>query len=187
MNIFINWVSRDWCFILFDDNRNIIHQTTFQILWNESSKFITLLDEFLWKHNFQYQQIDHIVCVNGPGSFTGVRTVVLAVNTLNYIIRKHITPLSYFDLFSSYPIIKSSSKRDSFFQSDAKTSIEVIQNTLILEDNSHLKCFFWENPADIFSEKKIIDNIDYSAIIKKLEFQQFSQIEPLYIKKPNIS
>jgi len=68
------------------------------------------------------------VVVNGPGSFTGVRTTVLIVNTINYIIHKKMTPISYFELFPGYPIIKTSSKRDYFFQKDSKSTISIIPN-----------------------------------------------------------
>jgi hypothetical protein len=39
-----------------------------------------------------------------------------------------LTPISYFDLFKTYPIIKASSKRDSFFKKDKNSSVEIIYN-----------------------------------------------------------
>jgi hypothetical protein len=58
-----------------------------------------------------------------------VRTTVLIANTLNYVIKKNMTALSYFDLFSEYPVIKSSSKRDCFVQKSDKEEINIIMNT----------------------------------------------------------
>jgi len=62
-----------------------------------------------------------------------VRTTVLIANTLNYVIKKAMTALSYFDLFTKYPIIKSSSRRDHFVQKDYKHNIEILENTLLEE------------------------------------------------------
>jgi len=53
---------------------------------------------------------------------------VLAVNTINYIIKKNITHLSFFDLFTSYPIIKSSSRRDLFVKYEKHATIEIVNN-----------------------------------------------------------
>jgi hypothetical protein len=47
-----------------------------------------------------------------------VRTTVLAANSINYIINKNMTALSFFDLHNTYPIIKASSKRDCFVQKE---------------------------------------------------------------------
>jgi hypothetical protein len=54
---------------------------------------------------------------------------VLAVNTISFVVKNiKLTPVSYFSLFNSYPIIKSSSKRDSFFKKDENSPIEIIYN-----------------------------------------------------------
>jgi hypothetical protein len=39
-----------------------------------------------------------------------------------------LTPISFFDLYNNYPIIKSSSKRDSFFKKEKNSPIEIIYN-----------------------------------------------------------
>jgi hypothetical protein len=45
----------------------------------------------------------------------------------------NLTPISYFDLYDTYPIIKSSSKRDSFFKKDKNSSVEIIYNDKLEE------------------------------------------------------
>jgi tRNA A37 threonylcarbamoyladenosine modification protein TsaB len=89
---------------------------------------IEILDIFLQENNIVYNDLENIVVVAGPGSFTGIRTIVLMVNTINFVINKNITSLNFFDLFNNYPIVKSSSKRDSFFQKDKDSQIEIINN-----------------------------------------------------------
>ncbi len=181
MNLFINTISTKSKFIIFDDNRDIIKEKNIKIKWNESSRFIKELDIFLKEENLDYFNIKNIVLVNGPWSFTWVRTVVLAVNSINFITNNFLTPISYFDLFSDYPIVKSSSKRDVFFKKDKNSEIEILENEKI---EKKYKKLFWE--ASI-KNVEILENINYKSIIKDIELKKLKRINPLYIKKPNIS
>jgi tRNA A37 threonylcarbamoyladenosine modification protein TsaB len=143
----------------------------------------------LKKNNLNYFNLDNVVVVNGPWSFTWIRTIVLVVNTINYIIKKNITSLSYFDLFKSYPIVKSSSKRDCFLQKSKDSKIEIIENNKLKEflQKWNIKEINWEINKELFTEIKILDKINYTNIIKTIEFKKNKKIEALYIKKPNIS
>ncbi|MDD3145215.1 MAG: hypothetical protein PHV23_03850 [Candidatus Gracilibacteria bacterium] len=185
MNLFINTVSKNSIIILFNDNREILEQISFEIKGNESSRLIPTIDEFLKKKELKYNEIKNIVLVNGPGSFTGVRTVVLAINSINYITNNNLTPISYFELFKNYPIVKSSSKRDCFFKENTDSKVEMILNEDI---EKYLK---EKNIREIYGEAdienvEIIENIDYLSIIQKIKLENIKKIDPLYIKKPNI-
>ena len=190
MNLFINAVSSSGVIILFDETRKIICEKNIEILWNESSKLVTYIDSFLTENNTLYWDIENIVVVNGPWSFTWVRTIVLAVNTINYIIKKNITHLSFFDLFTSYPIIKSSSRRDLFVKYEKHATIEIVNNDDFLNkvhDTQNLE-FHWDISNNTIWEKiSVNSDIDYITLLEKVEFQDNKIIEPLYIKKPNIS
>lgn len=190
MNLFINAVSSSWIMILFDTNRNIIAEEKMEILWNESSKLVTYIDNFLKNNKIVYSELDNIVVVSWPGSFTWVRTIVLAINTINYIIKKNITSLSFFDLFTMYPIVKSSSRRDLFVKYEINATIEIVKNEDFLEkvQNNESTILYWDiSNNNIWEKIKVINNIDYKNLIKNIEFQDNNIIEPLYIKKPNIS
>jgi len=189
MNLFVDAVSNNWILIIFDAERNILEEKELSIKWNESSSLIPLIDGFLKNNNLEYRDLDNIVVVNWPGSFTGIRTIVLWINTINYIIKKSITPLNYFDLFNKYPIVKSSSKRDCFFKKSQDSEIEIIENNALLEllNNLYINEIYWEINNDFLQEIKILDKINYSNIIKSVEFKNNDKIQPLYIKKPNIS
>ncbi|MDP5038999.1 MAG: hypothetical protein NWP80_00970, partial [Candidatus Gracilibacteria bacterium] len=99
MNLFIDTLSFDNVLILFDKNRNIIKKYDFDVKLNESTRLIGEIDDFLKDNNITYFDLENIVVVAGPGSFTGVRTVVILVNTINFIIKKNITPITFFDLY----------------------------------------------------------------------------------------
>lgn len=193
MNLFVNAISTKWILILFNNNRKIIFEQNIEILWNESSKLILLIDEFFKKNKISYFDLDNIILVNWPWSFTGVRTIVLVINSINFIINKNITSISFFDLFEKYPIIKSSSRRDLFVKYKKYDKIKIVPN-----DKFILKWkIYWDLNNNLLSEKiNIISNINYTKIISNIVFKtndswkkiyKTKLIEPLYIKKPNIS
>lgn len=187
MNLFIDWISKNANLIIFDNDRNILSRIEFELLWNESSLLLPKLDSFLFDNNYNYFDIENIVVVNWPWSFTWVRTIVLLVNTINYIIKKNITSIGYFELFWNYPIIKTSSKRDCFIQKNKLDKIEIMDNDEIIEflEKNNITNIYW----DFFWKQdiKIFDKIDYLTIIKKIKLKKEKLIQALYIKKPNIS
>jgi len=184
INLFINAVTQNWALILFNDDKKIISQKNIEILWNESSKLTTIIDEFLKENKSTYFNLENLVVVNWPWSFTWVRTIVLAINSINFIINKNITPLSFFDLFENYPIIKSSSRRDLFVKYEKSSKIEIVKNEdFILREN-----IYWDLSNNILSEEiKVDSKIDYKKVLENIIFKENKLIEPLYIKKPNIS
>lgn len=172
MNLFIDTISNQANILLFDDKREIIDNIVWDVKWNESSTIIPNIDDLIKRNNYNYNDLENIVVVNWPWSFTWVRTTVLAANSINYIINKNMTALSFFDLHKNYPIIKASSKRDCFIQKTKDSKIEIINNDILEKE--------W---IDI----QRIEKIDYLSIIKEIKFDNKKQIEALYIKKPNIS
>ena len=98
MILFINTVAKNSYLWLFDEKRNLIKETYFEITWNESSLLLPKIEDFLKENNFDYPEIKNFVLVNWPWSFTWIRTVVLAINTINFITKQSITPINYFDL-----------------------------------------------------------------------------------------
>jgi tRNA A37 threonylcarbamoyladenosine modification protein TsaB len=128
MNLFIDTISPKNMLFLFDDEKNILHSYVFDVRLQESSRLIEELDGFLMTYKVSYTDIKKIGVVVGPGSFTGIRTTVLLANTLNYVVKGEMFGVSYFDLFSRYPIVKTSSKRDVFLKKTADCEIEVVTN-----------------------------------------------------------
>lgn len=189
MNLFIDTISSNAKVILFDNNRNIIDEITWIIKWNESSTLIPEIDNLVKRNNIEYRQLDNIVVVNWPWSFTWVRTTVLAANSINYVIKRNMTALSYFDLYNNYPIIKSSSKRDCFVKLNKESEIEIIENEQLIKilNDKQIKKVYWDIKEENFENIEILEKIDYISIINNVKFDNKEQIQALYIKKPNIS
>ena len=70
MSLFIDTVSNPTKIILFSDNRDIINYIEWDIKWNESSLLIPKIDEIIRNNNLEYKNLDNLVVINWPGSFT---------------------------------------------------------------------------------------------------------------------
>lgn len=184
MNIFLDTISPKNALILFDEKRNIISKHFFDVRLNESTLLIEEFDSFLVKNKLNYKALENIIVVNGPGSFTWVRTTILLVNTINFVIKKHITTLTYFDLFENYPIIKTSSKRDSFTKIDKNSEIEVLQNEELPSKLQNIQTIYWDIVLENFETKS---EVNYEKIIKNISFDNQKIAQAYYLKKPNIS
>lgn len=184
MNLFIDTLSQTNVFILFDENRNILTKYDFDVKLNESTRLIVELDEFLKSNKLNYKDIKNTVVVVWPGSFTWIRTLVILINSINFITKNNLTPITYFDLFDSFPIVKASSKRDSFFKKDLNSEIEIILNDDL---KNILQNYEIVNSAENLDYVKTNSIPDYEKIIKNVLFQDLKQIQAYYLKKPNIS
>lgn len=191
MNLFLNAVSEKWVIFLFDDEKMIVAKKYFNVRQKESALLIGIIDDFLKENGQEYNQINNIVVVAWPWSFTGIRTIILVVNTLVFIFPNiYLTSLSFFDLFNNYPIIKQASKRDIFVKMWKDKAVENIKNEAFLsliKEKNNLKVYGDYDQAELIFWINIDENINYSIIIKNLLFQKQKQLTPIYIKKPSIS
>lgn len=188
MYLFFNGVSSTWYIALLDREKNIIASDSFHISWNESTQTIPIIDKFLAAQAVGYEDIENIMCVVWPWSFTWIRTISLVVNTLAYThINIQLTPVNFFDLYNKYPIVKSSSKRDLFVKQSKSDIIQVMSNSDFEVSMKHAHVF-WDTNSERFQKKiHIYWDIEYKDIIKNIVLQDATRIAPLYIKKPNIS
>lgn len=63
-------------------------------LENHSNLFLSKVDEILKKNDIEPREVDRIVVVNGPGSFTGIRIAVTCAKVYAYMLNKEITTIS---------------------------------------------------------------------------------------------
>lgn len=188
----ISEVSFIWLFSS-DDDRNIISFEKFDSKFNESSILIPKIDKLLENNSLSYSDLSNLVVVSWPWSFTWVRTISIATNTINYVIKKDMTDLSFFDLYEKnywkYPIVRPSSRRDSFIKKASQNDIEIISNDELekyLLDNNIDK-IYWNLQKSISYKWEIISSLDYEKLIKNIELLDKKSIMPLYFKKPSIT
>jgi hypothetical protein len=188
MHLFFDWVSSKWYLAIFSEKREIIAEEYFEISGNESTKSIPMIDDFLSSQGVSYDDIENIVVVVGPGSFTGIRTISLVVNSLSYIYPKiKLTAVNFFDMYNNFPIVKSSSKRDLFVKYQKSATIEIQQNHDFISKFSWMTIYGDTNNLEICEKYEVLQTIDYKSFIKNITLQNEKRIAPLYIKKPNIS
>ncbi len=191
MNLFINAISKKWILILFDNSKQILEKKEIHILWNESSKLTKEIDDFLEEKKISYKQLENIVVVNWPWSFTWIRIISLIVNTIAFANKQvRLTPIDFFSLFQNYPIIKSSSKRDLFVKYTKSDKINIVKNEDFLEytKKNNIEKTYWDVLDKTIENNITIDSeIDYEKVISEVHFDNKTIIEPLYIKKPNIT
>ncbi len=180
MNIFLDTISQVNKLIAFENDK-IIFEYDFDVKLNESTRLILEFENFLYLAKLEYSQIENILVVVWPGSFTWIRTTILFVNSINFINKKYLTWINYFELFNNYPIIKTSSKRDSFIKWDKNWEIEVLENTKIDEilEEKNIEIYYWDY-------KNAVNNINYLEVIKNTSLQKNTILSPFYIKKPSI-
>jgi len=188
MFLVFNGVSSEWYIWLYNDNREYISHEFFEISWNESTKTIPIIDNFLARNTLKYSDIHTIVCVVGPGSFTGIRTITLVVNTLAYIYQHiYLHEVNFFDLYWNYPIVKKSSKRDLFVKYSENDIIKVVKND-VFEEKFKGNYIYWDIEQERLEWEYILkSDIDYDIFLKNLTTNLKKTLAPLYCKKPNIS
>ncbi len=190
MNLFINSVSTQGTLVLFDAERNIVAEKQIYVLMKESSSLLSFIDTFLAENDIWYFDIDNIVVVHWPWSFTGIRTVTLIVNSIAFAAPNiSITPISFFDLMYTYPIVKSSSKRDLFVKKSKTDKIEIVKNDDFLDyiRQQEIDRVYGDVATDFLGDISLVFSPDYKAIIQNITFEKHREIAPLYLKKPNIT
>lgn len=190
VNVFIDAVSINGMICIFNEKREILKRKDISMVWQESKLLLTTIDDFLKENDLKCEDIVKMVVVNGPGSFTGIRTVTLIVNAIGYIYKNILfTPVSFFDLYDDYPIVKASSKRDVFIKKTKSLPIEIMQNEEVIEylKENNIQTIYGNVDTTIFQEVTVAQGINYDIIIKNIEYQDEKRVQALYMKKPNIS
>jgi len=190
MILFFDWVSSSWYIAIYSNDRKLIHSERFSMAWNESSKSLSIISTFLNSKNIEFRDVQEILCVNGPGSFTWIRTISLVINTISFMY-PHITltPISIFDLYwDLYPLVFPSSKRDLFVKYEKWAIIEVVKNEDFESKTFDNLLIYGELDISRFKARYILDsNRDYDSFVQYVVIQNMKRIAPLYMKKPTIS
>lgn len=190
VNVFIDAVSSNGMICVFNDKREILCRKDISMVWQESKLLLITIYEFLKENNLKCEDIVKMVVVNGPGSFTGIRTVTLIVNAIGYIYKNILfTPVSFFELYDTYPIVKASSKRDVFIKKTKSSPIEIMQNEEVLQylKENNIQTIYGNVDKNVFNDIVVAPGINYDIIIKNIEYKDEQRVQALYIKKPNIS
>lgn len=180
--LYLDTHSNKIIIVLYNNDQILIKQEQ-NTSYDHSISTMPLLIKTLEQHNLKAEDLNQIVVVNGPGSFTGVRIGVTIAKTLAYTLNVPIKTVS--SLF-----IKAVS-----FDHEEVTIVEREKNGVFLgkfdknnnliEDYQYLKNMEYES---LTNKQNFVENIalDYERIKKLLEAlksQNPHSVKPLYVKK----
>lgn len=129
-------------------------------------------------------KLNEIIVVNGPGSFTGVRTGVTVAKTLSYLLNVSIKTVSYLDIMDFS--LDSNENLVGFYDSSGIFVGKYLNHRLTGKYEYIKKSVLNSNE---FSNLKTDVIIDYSKIynlISKLPIIDPKQVNPIYVKKISV-
>lgn len=139
-----------------------------------SSKVLPLIKESLEQNSLLIDNIDKIIVVNGPGSFTGVRVGVTIAKTLAWAKNIIINTVSSLEVLATtkvdtkYIVPLIDARRDAFY-----AGMYDINGKVIIEDS-------------YISRIDLMNKIKRHASLNDVTFVSYDEITDLEIKRPNL-
>ena len=199
--------SRKNLVVAIADSNNIIFVSNTESYYRHSNFLMNEIIRALNSTKLDIKDINNIVVLNGPGSFTGVRVGVTIAKTLAWSLNKNIyslTTLEALSLQCSVSVVisvisdksnfgyvgmyKGEKKEENYY--DASEIIDVINNenvTIVcLEEDEFVDKLYKglsnKNKVTI----KVIKDYDYLKVISKAISKEALNphlVEPIYLKK----
>lgn len=169
---------------------------------NEAEKLLPAINSLFKKAKIKYEDLDGVIVVKGPGSFTGLRVGVSVANAIAFIQKIklfEIGTIEYlwesFDQKKNSALVLFAGRNEVYIQfaKQEKIKLRTLEEALEELKKKKIKNIFGQLLADQqkkFKEFKIQKQNNpfgkaVSAIVQKLKPVKI--VEPLYIKGPNIS
>ncbi len=153
---------------------------------HHSDYIMPMLVELLNDNNITVHDLNEILCINGPGSFTGVRLGVTIAKTLAYTLNIKIKTATSLEM---YAVSSNTNSNKLAIIKDLKGAF----GGLFDKDNSLLGDYFYMNNSELneYIEKNnyesiIVENsIDFDKIYELFNTKEEEiphKVNPLYIK-----
>lgn len=189
MYLLINTLSPSATYLLFNSERKVVSEEVLDIHGRESEYFLESLLLFLERNSLEYKDLEGVVTVNGPGSFTAMRIITLTLNTLSLV---HKVPLYSIDSFAlgelsgwRHPILIRANRGEYLLQEYIDSSPKLVA----IPDLPSGSYFGFGEENDFANQDISIEStLDYESICRNITLANpVERMEPLYIKKPNIT
>ena len=198
ISLFIDTSTEDVSIALVKDN--VILSSVVESLPNQHSIYaVSYLDKILKSANISEEEVDKVMVVNGPGSFTGVRIGVTIAKVFAYVLKKDIICLSSLKVRAlalqhdyCLSIIKAN-KNNYYVGLYDKDNNEVIKeqfnniefienlikeyNPIIVSDNNNIF-------GDISVNKTKLNIVNIVNYYKDMEEVNVHMVVPNYLKLP---
>lgn len=172
ISLFIDTSSSDVSIAIIKD-KNILASISKETPNEHSIYTVKYLDDILKESNLNPEDIDKIMIVNGPGSFTGVRIGVTVAKTYAYLLKKDIITISSLKMLAlstnhDYIMSLIDAKHDNYYIGlYDKDNNEIIKEQFIHIDKL-LEIINKYNPKLVSDNDIIINNIKVPK--QKLDF-----------------
>lgn len=201
ITLFIDTSNDDLIVSILKDNK-IINKLEKHCKNEHSIYTVSYIDELLKSCNLLPNDVDNIMVVNGPGSFTGVRIGVTVAKTYAYILKKDVILVS-----SLKAMALSTKNKTAIALIDAKNNNyymgvydmfdnEVTYETFSTKEEVIQKIEKYEDATVISNKDLIIGEykakkikLDIEAIVKYYQNEQPTVIDailPNYLKLPQV-
>ena len=176
--LFIDTHHYDINVVLYKDGNVYLHKSIDKSMNNNSLLVPTIMK------CITNVKLNEIIVVNGPGSFTGVRTGVTVAKTLSYLLNVSIKQVSYLDIMDFS--LDSNENLVGFYDNSGIFVGKYINHRLTGKYEYIKKR---ELNSNEFSNLKTDVIIDYSKIynlISMLSKIDPKQVNPIYVKKISV-
>ena len=205
INLFIDTSRRSLSVALTDGN-NIIVKKNIESYSKHSNYLMNTLNDMFKENNLKPSDIDNIIVLNGPGSFTGVRVGVTVAKTIAWTLSKKLyllTTLQALKLHASNDVVisvffdKNTSSYVGIYDEedtigymnidDEKLNI-VNKNITIVSYDENEYVLNLENKLKASNNVslKIIDDYDYVKLVNYALTKENVNVHlatPIYLKK----
>lgn len=154
----------------------------------EHSIYVTkYIDDILKENDLSPKDVDEIIVVNGPGSFTGIRIGVTIAKMFAYLQNIRIVSItsllaSVIGSQSKYLLSKIDAKHDNYYIGlyDEEYNVIIEKFTSVSEMNDILDKYspLVLEPSSEYNIEKIIE------YTKKLPSENVHSVNPIYLKLP---
>ena len=198
ISLFIDTSSSDVSIAIIKD-KNILASICKETPNEHSIYTVKYLDDILKESNLNPEDIDKIMIVNGPGSFTGVRIGVTVAKTYAYLLKKDIITISSLKMLAlstdhDYIMSLIDAKHDNYYIGlYDKDNNEIIKEQFIHIDKL-LEIINKYNPKLVSDNDIIINNIKVPKqeldFVKIVEYYKDNKtlnphsVVPNYLKLP---
>jgi len=170
---------------------------------NESEKLMPEIDDLLKNKKIKYDDLEGIIVVKGPGSFTGLRVGVSVANAIAYVQKIPVYGIDSFKFLRAKNeddeievIVLFAGRSEVYVQLTEKSEpviYKVEEAVDVLKEKGIKKVFgeVLQEQKKSFKEVKLIESTktfgETVLSLKEKELEKKNIIEPLYIKGPGIS
>ena len=186
------------------DSQNLLGEKSWKSTNDEAEKLMPAIDELLKEHSKSYDEIEKVISVKGPGSFTGLRVGITVANTISYLNECDLFTIDTFNYWHSIDKSISSSQDKALLIFAGRMGVYVSlsgkepENVNLDDLNSNLSD---KNITEVFGDisddqKEVLDipfvetDESFGGIISKLATENLTKetiIKPNYIKSPGIT